>query len=42
MTAFIIGPMMIHDRGWMDEYFTSIPSVVARHTGAFRARGGAP
>ncbi len=35
MAAFIIGQMQIHSRGWMDDYFSKIPAVVARHNGHF-------
>mgnify|MGYP006393668445 CR=1 FL=1 len=42
MTAFIVGRMTIHSRDWMDEYFSTIPDLVARHGGAFRVRGGDP
>ncbi|MFB9150681.1 DUF1330 domain-containing protein [Roseovarius ramblicola] len=42
MTAFIIGQMTIHSRDWMEEYFSKIPDVVARHKGKFTVRGGEP
>ncbi|SEK20824.1 Uncharacterized conserved protein, DUF1330 family [Roseivivax marinus] len=42
MPAFIIGQMTIQSRDWMDEYFSRIPDLVARHKGAFRVRGGEP
>ena len=42
MTAFVIGQMQIHSRDWMDEYFSKIPEVVARHRGQFLVRGGDP
>lgn len=42
MVAFIIGQMQIHSRGWMDDYFSKIPAVVARHNGHFLVRGGNP
>jgi uncharacterized protein (DUF1330 family) len=34
--------MQIHSRDWMDEYFKSIPGVVAAHSGRFLVRGGDP
>ncbi|MBN8290531.1 DUF1330 domain-containing protein [Rhodobacter sp. NTK016B] len=42
MTAFIIGQMQIHNRDWMDEYFSKIPDVVKEHSGQFLVRGGNP
>ncbi|UMA64370.1 DUF1330 domain-containing protein [Roseivivax marinus] len=42
MPAFIIGQMTIQSRDWMEEYFSRIPDLVARHNGTFRVRGGDP
>lgn len=42
MTSFVIGQMQIHSRDWMEEYFSRIPEVVARHRGQFLVRGGDP
>jgi len=42
MTAYVIGQMHIHSRDWMEEYFSKIPDVVARHRGQFLVRGGDP
>lgn len=42
MTAFVIGQMQIHSRGWMDAYFAVIPDVVEKHSGQFLVRGGDP
>lgn len=40
--AYIIGRMKIHRRDWIDEYFSKVPALVARHDGAFLVRGGDP
>lgn len=42
MVAFVIGQMEIHDREWMDEYFSEVPSLVEGHAGRFVVRGGDP
>jgi uncharacterized protein (DUF1330 family) len=42
MTAYIIGQMHIHERDWMEDYFSKIPSVVEAHRGRFIVRGGDP
>lgn len=42
MTAFVIGQMQIHSRGWMEEYFAKIPTVVSDNRGTFLVRGGDP
>ncbi|QXT41163.1 DUF1330 domain-containing protein [Gymnodinialimonas ceratoperidinii] len=42
MSAFVVGQMTIHSRDWMEEYFSKIPDLVARHDCQFRVRGGDP
>ena len=34
--------MKIHSREWMDEYFSSVPSLIEEHGGVFLVRGGDP
>ncbi|MBG6158403.1 uncharacterized protein (DUF1330 family) [Labrenzia sp. EL_159] len=42
MTASIVGRMAIHNRDWMDEYFTKVPSLIEAQGGEFLVRGGEP
>ncbi|NNL97619.1 MAG: DUF1330 domain-containing protein [Acidimicrobiia bacterium] len=42
MSAFVIGQMEIHNRVWMDEYFSMVPSLIEKHSGKFLVRGGDP
>lgn len=42
MPAFIVGRMTIHNRGWMEEYFSKVPAVIAAHGGEFVVKGGEP
>jgi len=42
MSAFVIGQMEIHNRDWMDEYFSKVPSLIEKHSGKFVVRGGDP
>jgi uncharacterized protein (DUF1330 family) len=42
MSAFVIGQMEIHNRDWMDEYFSKVPSLIEEHSGKFVVRGGDP
>ena len=42
MSVFVIGRMQIHNRDWMDEYFSKVPSLVETHAGRFLVRGGNP
>ena len=42
MPAYVIGRMKIHQRDWMDEYFSKVPAVIESHGGRFLVRGGNP
>lgn len=42
MTAFIVGRMQIHNRDWMEEYFSKVPAIIEAHGGTFLAKGGEP
>lgn len=42
MSAFVVGQMEIHNRDWMDEYFSQVPSLIEQHAGTFIVRGGDP
>ncbi len=42
MSVFVIGRMQIHSRGWMEEYFSKVPSLIESHSGQFLVRGGNP
>ncbi len=42
MSAFVIGQMEIHNRDWMDEYFSKVPSLIGEHSGTFVVKGGDP
>jgi len=40
--AYVIGRMRIHQREWMDEYFSKVPELIESHGGEFVVRGGNP
>ncbi len=42
MSVFVIGQMEIHNREWMDEYFSKVPSLIESHSGIFLVKGGNP
>ena len=42
MTAFIVGRMQIHNRDWMEAYFSKVPALIEAHGGMFLAKGGEP
>ena len=42
MSARVIGQMKIHQRAWIDEYFSKVPDLIKRHGEKFAVRGGNP
>ena len=42
MSVFVIGRMQIHNREWMDEYFSKVPALIESYAGRFLVRGGNP
>ena len=42
MSVLVIGRMEIHDRDWMDEYYSKVPALIEANAGKFLVRGGNP
>lgn len=42
MSVFVMGRMEVHNRDWMDEYFSKVPAIIEAHAGKFVVRGGSP
>jgi len=40
MAAYVIGRLQVRDASWLEKYRATVPSIVARHGGVYRARGG--
>ncbi len=40
MPAYIIGQLRMRDPSWIEKYRATVPSLVAKHGGSYRVRGG--
>jgi uncharacterized protein (DUF1330 family) len=40
MAAYVIGHMKLTDPSWVEEYRSTVPSIVAKHGGEYLVRGG--
>ena len=40
MPAYIIGRLQMRDPSWLEKYRATVPSLVAKHRGTYRVRGG--
>jgi uncharacterized protein (DUF1330 family) len=40
MPAYVIGRLQVRNTSWLEQYRATVPSIVARHGGVYRVRGG--
>jgi len=40
MPAYIVGHLRMRDPSWLEKYRATVPSLVAKHGGQYRVRGG--